>query len=291
MWQIIKLLIYFVLYQEVFGALVLLPDLLPVLMNTETIVGGTIKLSVSANTIGLGLVLADIVMIWHLLYFKYIRFPLKSFREISLKTIALCFPLIMAGMIFINLLAEFLALPDRLQDTFFTLSRSVLGVLSITILGPLLEEFLFRGFIQKRLVQIGVKPLYAILASSALFGVIHMNLAQIPFAFAIGLIFGWLYYRTGSLLPGIIGHIINNSLATLQMAMMTEEEFNTPTVEWLGEGPTYVVFVLSFAAMIGMFLYLKKHLPVASNYSQCHPEQSEGSETIHIVKEDQDLII
>ena len=270
MWKIIKLLIYFVLYQEVFGALVLLPDLLPVLMNTETIVGGTIKLSVSANTIGLGLVLADIVMIGHLLYFKYIRFPLKSFREISLKTIVLCFPLIMAGMIFFNLCAEFLALPDNMQDSFFALSRSVFGVLSITILGPLLEEFLFRGFIQKRLVQIGVKPLYAILASSAIFGVIHMNLAQIPFAFAIGLIFGWLYYRTGSLLPGIIGHIINNSLATLQMVMMTEEEFNTPTVEWLGEGPTYVVFVLSFAAMIGMFLYLKKHLPAAPIY---HEEQ------------------
>ena len=270
MWQIIKLLIYFLLYQGLFNILVLLPDLLPVLMNAGTNVDGAIKLSVGANIIGLGLVLADIVMIGHLLYFKYIQFPLKSFREISMKTIVLCFPLIMAGMIFFNLCAEFLALPDNMQDSFFALSRSVLGVLSITILGPLLEELLFRGFIQKRLVQIGVKPLYAILASSALFGVIHMNHVQIPFAVAIGLIIGRLYYRTGSLIPGIIGHIINNSLATLQMAMMTEEEFNTPTVECLGEGPTYVVFVLSFAAMIGMFLYLKKHLPAAPIY---HEEQ------------------
>ena len=121
-----------------------------------------------------------------------------------------------------------------------------------------------------------MKPLNAILIASAIFGIVHMNPIQIPFAFAIGMIFGWLYYRTGSVVPGIIGHFINNSIACLQMATLTEEEFNTKTIEWLGTGPTYALFALSLAVMIGMFLYLKKRLPAAPDYKE---------EVIHIVKE------
>jgi membrane protease YdiL (CAAX protease family) len=133
----------------------------------------------------------------------------------------------------------------------------------------------------------GMKPLHAILIASAIFGIVHMNPIQIPFAFAIGMIFGWLYYRTGSVVPGIVGHFINNSIACLQMATLTEEEFNTKTIEWLGEGPTYALFALSLAVMIGMFLYLKKRLPAAPDYTSlpCHPEQSEGSVNINPIKE------
>ena len=104
-----------------------------------------------------------------------------------------------------------------------------------------------------------------------------MNPIQIPFAFAIGLIFGWLYYRTGSLVPGIIGHFINNTIACIQMATMSKEEFNTKTIEWLGEGPTYALLVASLTVMIGMFFYLKKRLPDAPKYNE--------EEVINIVKE------
>ena len=66
---------------------------------------------------------------------------------------------------------------------------------------------------------------------------------------------------------------------------MTKEEFNTKTIEWLGAGPTYALFALSLAVLIGMFLYLKKRLPAAPKYTLCHSEQSEESENINIVKE------
>jgi membrane protease YdiL (CAAX protease family) len=166
------------------------------------------------------------------------------------------------------------------------MSRNVFGIISITIMAPLVEELLFRGAIQGYMLRKGMKPLHAILIASAIFGIIHMNPIQIPFAFAIGMIFGWLYYRTGSVVPGIIGHFINNSIACLQMATLTEEEFNTKTIEWLGEGPTYALFTISLAVMIGMFLYLKKRLPIAPDYTSlsCHPEQSEESEVINPIK-------
>jgi membrane protease YdiL (CAAX protease family) len=46
-----------------------------------------------------------------------------------------------------------------------------------------------------------------------LFALIHFNPAQMPHAFIIGLLLGWMYYRTGSILPGVVFHWVNNSVA------------------------------------------------------------------------------
>lgn len=285
--RICKLVIYYFLYQFLFTALIALPSTWIQIMNNGGDVSSFTPGETSYTTTGITMILSGIAMIWHLIHFKYVKFNLKSFGEVSGKTIGLSIPLIVAGMLFINLCSEFLGLPDLMQDTFRAMSRNVFGIISIAIMAPLVEELLFRGAIQGYMLRKGMKSLHAILIASAIFGIVHMNPIQIPFAFAIGMIFGWLYYRTGSVVPGIVGHFINNSIACLQMATLTEEEFNTKTIEWLGEGPTYALFALSLAVMIGMFLYLKKHLPAAPDYTSlpCHPEQSEGSENIHIVKE------
>ena len=262
----IKLVIYYFLYQLLFTTLITLPSIWVELMNNGGDVNAFTGTESTTNTVGITMVLSGIAMIWHLIHFKYVKFNLKSFSEVSGKTIGLSIPLILAGMIFINLCSEFLGLPDMMQDTFRAMSRNVFGIISIAIMAPLVEELLFRGAIQGHLQRKGMKPLYAILIASAVFGIVHMNPIQIPFAFAIGLIFGWLYYRTGSVVPGMIGHFINNSIATIQMALLSKEELNTKTIEWLGEGPTYALFAISLAVTIGMFLYLKKRLPEAPSY-------------------------
>ena len=281
MGRICKLVIYYFLYQFLFTAIIALPSTWIQIMNNGGDVSSFTPGETTITTTGIAMVLSGIAMIWHLIHFKYVKFNLKSFGEISGKTIGLSIPFIVAGMVFINLCSEFLDLPDMMQETFRGMSRNVFGILSITIMAPLVEELLFRGAIQGYLHQKGMKPLHAILIASAIFGIVHMNPIQIPFAFAIGTIFGWLYYRTGSLVPGIVGHFINNSIACIQMATMTEEEFNIKTIEWLGEGPTYALFALSFVGLIGMFLYLKKRLPEDPSYTQSHPKQSEASEVIN----------
>ena len=275
--RICKLVIYYFLYQFLFTALIALPSTWIQIMNNGGDVSNFTPGETTITTTGLAMVLSGIAMIWHLIHFKYVKFNLKSFGEVSGKTIGLSIPLIVAGMLFINLCSEFIGLPDLMQDTFRAMSRNVFGIISIAIMAPLVEELLFRGAIQGYMLRKGMKPLHAILIASAIFGIVHMNPIQIPFAFAIGLIFGWLYYRTGSVVPGIIGHFINNSIACIQMATLTEEEFNTKTIEWLGAGPTYALFAISLAVMIGMFLYLKKRLPAAPDYTSpsCHLKQSE----------------
>jgi membrane protease YdiL (CAAX protease family) len=272
--QTIKLVIYFFLYQMLFTSLITLPSIWNQLMQNGGDLTSYAEAGSSTSITGLSMVLSGIAMIWHLIHFKYVKFNLKSFTEIPSKIIWLSIPFIVAGMLFLNLCSEFLGLPDLMQDTFLAMSRNVFGIISIAIMAPLVEELLFRGAIQGHLLRKGMNPWTALFIASAIFGIIHMNPIQIPFAFAIGMIFGWLYYRTGSLVPGIVGHFINNSIACIQMAVSTKEELNTTTIEWLGEGPTYALFALSLAVMIGMFLYLKKRLPEAPSYKE--------EEVIHI---------
>jgi len=53
----------------------------------------------------------------------------------------------------------------------------------------------------------------AITISALLFALIHANPAQMPHAFLIGILLGWLYYRTDSVVPGVVYHWVNNSIA------------------------------------------------------------------------------
>ena len=192
MLRTIKLVIYYFLYQLLFTTLITLPTVWIQLMNNGGDVSSFTGTETPTYTAGITMVLSGIAMIWHLIHFKYVKFSLKSFCEVSGKTIGLSIPLIVAGMIFINLCSEFIGLPDMMQDTFRAMSRNVFGIISIAIMAPLVEELLFRGAIQGHLLRKGMKPVYAILIASAVFGIVHMNPIQIPFAFAIGMIFGWL---------------------------------------------------------------------------------------------------
>ena len=273
----IKLVIYYFCYQLLFTTLITLPSVWIQLMNNGGDVNAFTGTDAATNTTGLTMVLSGIVMIWHLIHFKYIKFNLQSFKEVAAKTIWLSIPLILGAMTFFNICSEIIALPNWMEDEFVGMSRNVLGAISIAIMAPLVEELLFRGAIEGHLLKQGKSPVAAILISSLIFGIVHINPAQVPFAFAIGAVFGWLYYRTGSVVPGIIGHFINNSIATIQMMVLSKEELNTKTVDLIGEGPTYALFAASLILMVGSIHYMRKHLPAAPDYTAtpCHPEQSE----------------
>ena len=104
-------------------------------------------------------------------------------------------------------------LPNIAEDTFDMILRDRWGYVAVGLLAPLAEELVFRGAILKSLLQWCSKPWAAIAISALLFAAVHMNPAQLPHAFVIGLLLGWLYYRTDSIIPGIVYHWVNNSVA------------------------------------------------------------------------------
>jgi glutamate-5-semialdehyde dehydrogenase len=84
------------------------------------------------------------------------------------------------------------------------------GPLLAVVVAPLVEEFVFRGLILRGLLARWA-PWSAILVSAALFGLIHLNPAQLPVTLTLGIILGWAYVRTRSLGLCVIGHALNNA--------------------------------------------------------------------------------
>ena len=87
----------------------------------------------------------------------------------------------------------------------------VLSFLSLCVLPAVGEELLFRGALQGLMRPCGSAA--AIFGPALLFALLHMDLAQSITAFAGGLFLGWLTERTGSVLPGMLLHFVNNCIA------------------------------------------------------------------------------
>lgn len=83
-----------------------------------------------------------------------------------------------------------------------------LKILAMVILAPLLEEFICRKVVIDRTRQYGEK--LSVVLSALIFGLLHQNLFQFFYAFGLGLIFGFIYIRTGRLRYTVLLHIIIN---------------------------------------------------------------------------------
>ncbi|HPS35920.1 MAG TPA: type II CAAX endopeptidase family protein [Oscillospiraceae bacterium] len=80
-----------------------------------------------------------------------------------------------------------------------------------SLLAAIFEEFAFRGVILQILRRYG--NIFAIVCSAFVFGIIHGNTYQIPFAFLFGLVLGAAAVYTGSLWTPVLLHLINNTIA------------------------------------------------------------------------------
>lgn len=122
-------------------------------------------------------------------------------------------------------------------------------LVAVIILAPIAEEFLFRGLVQKyALKSMPVVP--AILLQGFLFGVYHGNIVQGVYAFALGILMGFLAYRYKSLVPGIILHIaINASLLFVPYSL-----YDTTISTVITAVVSGIVFVAS------MIVVLKKYI-------------------------------
>ncbi len=86
-------------------------------------------------------------------------------------------------------------------------------VITVAVFPAIVEEAIFRGLLYRWLRQHG--KLFAALASSLIFGLIHLNFLQLFFAFLLGLVLCWVYERTGRLRYVMLLHFLNNLLMVL----------------------------------------------------------------------------
>lgn len=85
--------------------------------------------------------------------------------------------------------------------------------LMICVFAPLFEEFIFRGIILQTLRRYGDG--FAVVASAAMFGLLHGNLGQVPYAFFAGLALAYFTIRLGSIWFGVMAHCLINSASVV----------------------------------------------------------------------------
>jgi len=117
------------------------------------------------------------------------------------------------------------ALLKSIRDAAEPMTRYKL-LISAVVVAPILEEVIYRGLVQTSLLDIvGPKRRWTvILITATLFTSVHIGIAQwqtLPGLMIFGVVLGWLYEKTGSLLPSILTHMAFNAAMISLMFLMT----------------------------------------------------------------------
>lgn len=145
--------------------------------------------------------------------------------------------------------------PPESFDPFDQLARTAGGRLALTVLAvavaPVLEEFFFRGLIQRSLERrLGAGR--GIVAAAGLFAIAHFLPWVLPLHLFLGLAFGYAVYATRSIWTGVLLHAANNAAAVVGLRMQAENPQPTPTIWQAGLGREWwlAVGVAAVAAVL-----------------------------------------
>lgn len=116
---------------------------------------------------------------------------------------------------------------DPTAEFIKTLGGSALYLMAaLAVIGPVMEEIIFRGFLYNMLrkftserMNSSLANVVAIFGSAALFGLLHMNLVALPFYMVLGAVYAEAYRRSGSLMVPIVGHVLNNSMIVVALIL------------------------------------------------------------------------
>ena len=119
-----------------------------------------------------------------------------------------------------NLFRFVVPMPPMIADIFRDIgSAGMISLITLVVVAPVTEELLFRGTILRGFLgRYGARK--AIILSALIFCFIHLNPYQFFSAFVLGLALGWIFARTGSLWPCLVGHGLYNAHGFLIAALL-----------------------------------------------------------------------
>ena len=221
-------------------------------------------------SLAMGLMLSTVAMLLFLHFTGLFKLRWSLFKSISFRPLLFSTLLVFTSMFALNIFVQWFNLNDNLADQFDGLVHNVVGAFTVSVLAPLLEEAMFRGAMQGYMMR-RFNPWVGIVVAALVFGLFHMNPVQIMYATLLGIVFGWIYYRTRSLMSVIVGHVLNNSMATAVMLLFPASEMEQvsavqpASVELGFEVMTFMGFVA-----LSLLLAIKLHRmlpPVSRQWS------------------------
>lgn len=155
-------------------------------------------------------------------------------------------------------------MPSFLEEALRSLTGGNFWInfLCVSIMAPFFEEWLCRGTILRGLLHHNVKPVWAIIISAVFFAFIHLNPWQAIPAFIFGCVFGYIYYKTGSLLLTMLAHFTNNtfSLIMSQLDAFDGSEYWTDILQ----PQAYWIIYLACALLLVLIFNVFKRIPLES---------------------------
>ena len=124
----------------------------------------------------------------------------------------------------------------------------ILLFIAVAIIAPIGEELLFRGFFQQVLEKHWKDVTRAILMTALLFSMIHMNPYWFAQIYILGVILGFIAWKTQSVLPALILHGMNNTMAML-FAFVNLEKNNLYI--WNGHVAPWIILFAIYASYYG----------------------------------------
>ncbi len=129
----------------------------------------------------------------------------------------------------------------------------VMEVLAAVILAPIVEEFLFRGLVFKRLDKY-VGKLPAMVLSSLFFGIYHGNVVQGVYAFLVGMVFVFIYDKYKTLTAPILAHIFANLVSILS------SETRAFDFLYISDLTFYISTVVEVIILVVLIIFINKNV-------------------------------
>lgn len=132
------------------------------------------------------------------------------FHPVAWIGLVLLAPLLAINYGYHHFLVELLAIEMEDYNSFFSSNWG--PIVFICISPAIIEEIAFRGIIQHQFEQ-AVKPWIAIGVGALLFSAAHFTILSAPYLALVGILLGWMKWKTGSLYPSMIAHFLHNFVA------------------------------------------------------------------------------
>ncbi len=205
---------------------------------------------------------------------------LKLNTKLHFKNIIFCFIIVFLSLPLIGVMVEFnknITMPSFLsgiekwmresEEQAFLVTEAFLDVYSIknylfnilviAIIPAIGEELIFRGVLQRVIIEWINKPLLAILITSFIFSVVHLQFyGFIPRMF-LGFILGYLFFYTGNLWVAILLHLINNAFTVTAVFLKNRELINIEAFEE-NMSESWIIVLVCFFILFWVLWYIKK---------------------------------
>lgn len=212
---------------------VMLPLIVPIL--SEALVRGSVvsedtvaaMMNADAMTLTMisGLLTIAVVLVFYLIRRKKLSeaLMLRPAPAPTLLTVAS-----LAPALYFLVTTALALLPEEWIDSYVDASSGIdsgtfIGVIAVAVVAPIVEEFIFRGLVMNRLSRV-MPGWLAVVLSAVVFGACHGHPVWFAYAFVLGVFFGFVDLRTGSILPSILAHVVFNAIGQVFTFIPETEE-------------------------------------------------------------------